>query len=162
MFIQNKNQYMTYNKFKETDKQGQEKVVPMLKKIFSGCTLTVDQHWEDSAPVDILVTARTTNNNEYYYCFECKDRWYDSNRFEDWTIEPHKIKTLQQYYSSGYTPCYVNTFKDNVMVIWDINKCNMTEHTIYASKTTVVDTGKVLKNNKGLKIDDAVWKGEMS
>ena len=63
---------MNYYRMKENI--GQSKVIDQLEKIFSACTLNFEQHATDFETVDIYMTATTVNGNEYYYCFEEKDR----------------------------------------------------------------------------------------
>ena len=151
------------SRFNQADREGQEKVIPTLEKIFSGATdLIIEQHIEDNGKIDILMTA-TTSNNEHWYAIECKDRWFESRKYNDMMIETYKYKALLDAKEKGYKPLFINTFKDDVMMIWDVG--DMTafapDGIKYCKKTTVEDNGKVNKKCKFLWTDKAIWKGKI-
>ena len=70
---------MAYSKYNEADKRGQQKVIPQLQRIFSGCTLTIEPHYLDCSPIDIYVTSITPTTKVITYAIECKDREYRHN-----------------------------------------------------------------------------------
>lgn len=131
------------NIYNERDSKGQEKVVPILEDLFSGCTINLEQHIEDSGEIDIFMTATTKNNREYYYAIECKDREYRLSDFDDWIIETRKYRALKQASIRGYRPIYINTFPDGEYLIWNLNLVEPTERVMKTKRTTVEDTGKV-------------------
>ena len=57
------------NAFHKADKEGQKKVKDTIKVLFSGCTLTIDEHIEDSGYIDIYITATTANHHSITYNF---------------------------------------------------------------------------------------------
>ena len=60
--------------FDSTDMHGQSRILPTIKALFSGCTLQIEQHYEDKGGVDIYITATTKSGKEVWYAIECKDR----------------------------------------------------------------------------------------
>ena len=135
------------NIFNEIDKKGQTKVVDQLTKIFSAYTLTIDQHYIDSSTVDIYVTASTSNNKEYYYVIEAKDRKYNHNQFNSWIIEDDKKNEL--LLKTNYKPLYINTFQDNWIGVWDLSQIkfeNLQVEKKWLPKNTVIDKGKKYKD----------------
>ena len=124
--------------FSCVDAYGQNKALNIIKDIFSGYTLNIEQHIEDKGRVDILMTA-TTKNKEYYYAIECKDRYFPHNHYDDMMIEVNKYNTLKDYSSLGYKPIYLNTFSDDTYLIWNLNTCVKKEGYKTAKKTTVVE-----------------------
>jgi hypothetical protein len=146
---------MYNNIFTETDAQGQSKVVPELITLLSAATLTFEQHIEDNGCIDILLTATTTNNN-YLYAAECKDRKYKHTYSNEWFLEKKKYKRLMEAHKKGYKPLYINTFKDDWIIIWDLTKCHLKTKEKVLSKTTVVDSGQIKKDIYLLNIQDAV------
>lgn len=130
------------DKFSAADMQGQAKVVQQLPKIFSGQTLTIEQHYLDKDTVDIYVTATTKSQNSYLYVFEAKDRDYYHNSFDDIILEIPKYESLMKRMGK-YKSMYVHTFKDDWITIWDISKLsNLKKKYMYLPKTTVEDRGK--------------------
>ena len=131
------------DKYTQKDQQGQSKVVNELHKIFSACTLTIDQHYLDKSTVDIYVTATTQTGKESYYAIEAKDRDYNHNTFNDYILEIPKYNELIK--KVKYKPLYVNTFKDNWMTIWNLNDIDVNtvkKEYRYLPKVTVEDKGK--------------------
>ena len=152
------------SEFNKADREGQEKVIPTLRKIFSGATdLIIEQHIEDNGKIDILVTATTSNNNEHWYAIECKDRWFESRKYNEMMLETYKYKALLDAKEKGYKPLYVNTFEDNVLMIWDVGDITAfaPDGERYCGRATVEDRGKVMKTCKFLKTDKAIWKGKI-
>lgn len=136
------------DKFTKADQVGQEKLVNQLNKIFSNCTLTIDQHYIDKETVDVYTTATTVSNVSYLYVFEAKDRTYKHNaKFitdEGVILEIPKYKELMAR-KDEYKPMYVHTFSDDWISIWDVSKLDMTKIKCvlkYLPKTTVEDRGK--------------------
>lgn len=128
--------------FSETDRIGQDKVVEILKDTFSACTLNIEQHYEDKAYVDIIMTATTANNVSHTYAIECKDRWYKSTAFNDWMLEEHKYNHLMEYKKKGYKPIYFNTFSDGKYMLWDVSKGDWEKKIFNCPNTTVEDNGR--------------------
>lgn len=153
------------NVFNQTDKIGQDKAVHCINRVFSASTLNIEQHYQDSNPVDIYVTATTRNGNERYYSFECKDRQMNHTKYADsgYLIEQRKIDSLLKESERGYTPIYLNTFNDGYCICWDLSKINFNECDELDKplpKTTVADTTKSKKNNRLLKNNQAVFIGK--
>lgn len=128
--------------FSETDKKGQNKVVNILKDIFSSCTLNIEQHYEDKAYVDILMTATTVSGITQKYAIECKDRWYKSTSFNEWMLEEHKYNHLMNFKKQGYKPIYFNTFSDDKYMLWDVSKDEWEKRVFNCPNTTVIDSGR--------------------
>lgn len=145
------------NLFQSTDEYGQSKVVKQLQQIFSACTLTIDQHYDDNNVVDIFFTATTSNGTQYKYAAECKDRYYNHTYSDDWFIEVKKFNNLLKASENGYKPLYINTYKDNWINIWDISKCEVVAENRYLKKTTVTNNGKVNKAIYKLNSADVVY-----
>ena len=147
------------DKFQTYDKAGQIKVVEQLQKIFSAHTLNIEQHFEDKCSIDIYVTATTKTGKERYYAIEAKDRDYTHSSYDVWFLEQHKYTTLMSE-AGKYSPLYINTFKDNWMVVWDLSKIdwsNVETSTRTLSKTTVIDKGKQQKMVYMLPVNQAVY-----
>lgn len=109
--------------FQLTDKQGQQKVVDQLTKIFKGNSLNFQQHYIDKSTVDIDMYVTTPLGNTYVYNLEAKDRTYSHTAFGgEWMIEEHKLKELLD---KDGKPFYVNTFSDNWIVFWDLSKIDI-------------------------------------
>lgn len=125
------------NKYNKADQQGQEIVVNILKEIFSACTLTLDQHYEDTSPIDIYMTATTKSGISRTYAIECKDREYTHNCFNDSVIEIRKYNDLIESQKNGYKAIYFNTFSDGAYLVWDINKCKPIKREMTSNKSTV-------------------------
>ena len=152
------------SRFNKADREGQDKVIPTLRKIFSGATdLIIEQHIEDNGKIDILMTATTSNNNEHWYAIECKDRWVESKDFPTLMIEIKKYNALMDAKTRGYKPLYANTFEDNVLMIWDVGDKTAfaPDETKYCKRTTVEDNGRVNKKCRFLWRDKAIWKGKI-
>lgn len=131
------------DKFSKIDKDGQGKVIGILKNIFSNCTLDIEQHIEDKGRVDIIMTSTTPKGNEYKYAIECKDRYCSSTQYNDWMIEVDKYNTLKEYSEQGYKPIYFNTFSDNTFMVWNLDKAEINEGYQITPKTTVEDNGYI-------------------
>lgn len=134
--------------FSKADKQGQAKVVDQLYKIFSGQTLTVDQHYIDKSTVDIYVTATTKTNKSYLYVFEVKDRNFEHTKYSDCFLDVDKLNELRK--REGYRQMYVHTFTDDWISIWDIGKIDFSMYepkAITRGKYTVIPSEKVVRNS---------------
>lgn len=125
------------DKYSKADQQGQEIVVKILKRIFSGCTLDIDQHYDDMSPVDIYMTATTKDEKQTTYAIECKDRKYGHNTFSDSVIEIHKYDAVSATQEDGYRPIYFNTFSDDTYLVWDLSKCKPIKRGMTSNKSTV-------------------------
>ena len=141
------------NEYNKRDYWGQKKVLPTLKQMFSGCTLTIDQHFNDKNEIDIYITATTKNNREVWYAIECKDRNYNHEYFKKngFLIEQTKINALERAKENGYRPIYLNTFTDNICIIWNVANVNWDELKEYKGMlpiATVEDKGEKEKKNK--------------
>lgn len=108
----------------ETDKNGQDKVVNQLSKIFDGKELKFTQHYQDKQTVDINMTVKCPNGNVYVYNLEAKDRTYPHYHFSSWVIEEAKWDELSKRDGKAY---YVNTFPDGWITFWDLSKINKEE-----------------------------------
>ena len=112
------------DKFQKVDKYGQGKVISQLVKIFNGKSLDFSQHYIDKSTVDIEMKV-TTTNNVYNYVIEAKDRYYHHDAFNgEWMIEKAKYDELMKKEGKAY---YANTFNDDYLVVWDLNKLDITE-----------------------------------
>ena len=156
--------------FDKADYEGQDKVIPTLEAIFSGCTdLNIVQHYDDKCGVDLHMTA-TTENTEAYYAIECKDRKMEHTRYADdgYIIEDKKIRSLMAEHKKGYKPIFLNSFSDGHIVIWDLSKidfdeCGCTgERTFFRTEVTRGNSGIEVKNKITLKNSQAVWIGKMA
>lgn len=147
------------NRCKEADRVGQQKVINELIKLFSGATLNIQQHWVDGATIDIAITA-TTKNNEYYYIIEGKDRNYNHDSFNgEWFLEKDKYESMMEYRRNNKV-LYINTFKDNYMVVWDITKINLDnikKGTKNLPKCTMYPSEKKEKTVYYLPLTDAIY-----
>lgn len=155
--------------FNKADFEGQSKVIPTLKNLFSGCTLNIEQHYNTKNPVDIYITATTKNNTEHYYAIECKHRNFAHTKFEKYgyIIEHHKVKELMKESQRGYKPIYLNSFNDGYMLIWnleeiDFNECGETGELTFKKTTVLKDETRTYKLNKiTLMKNQCVWRGKM-
>lgn len=148
------------NTFQQLDEYGQSKVIPELNNIFSGFSMTYEQHVIDKGRIDIYFTAEK-NGNKYDYASECKDRWYTHTQFDEWFIEVDKYNELM---NSGKKPLYINTFKDDWLIIWDLQKCKtLKEEERWLDKSTVAKwRGKVKKKIYLLSTKEAVISQKLS
>lgn len=151
------NIYNTY------DKKGQDKVLKILPKLFSGYTLNIEQHIEDNGKVDIFMSA-STETKLYKYAIEAKDRWHPHTAFADegWILEEDKYIELMEYYKQGYRPIYFNTFNDGTYVVWDVSKCKFTKGSKTSRRKTVEDKGKVTRDRLFVKVADCTCSGTTS
>ena len=155
--------------FNEADKYGQSKILPTIKALFSGCTLEIDQHFNDTNPIDIYVTATTKSGKEVWFAIECKDRKMSHTKYQydGYIIEDKKIKSLLKAHKIGYRPIYLNSFSDNYIICWDLSKldfgeCGETgEIEFFKTEVTRGQTGKEKKNKTTLKNSQAVYIAKM-
>ena len=158
------------NLFHKADKAGQKKVKDTIKVLFSGCTLTRDEHIEDSGYIDIYITATTATNTSITYAIEAKDRDMPHTKYaeEGYILEDWKKKKLEEASKQGYRPLYINTFTDNKMIVWNLNKidyskCGETGERIFHKTTVMKSNNDLYKKNKiTLKNSQAVWIGDIS
>ena len=95
------------------------------------------------ATTDLYLTGYT-NNKEVYYVAECKDRKFESNKYETLFCD------IKKYYSiiaeaeeEGRIPLYINTFTDGKALIFNLNNIPTPEKKrIERNETTVEDNGK--------------------
>lgn len=150
--------------FDSTDMNGQSRILPTIKALFSGCTLQIEQHYEDKCGVDMYITATTKSGKEVWYAIECKDRKMTHTKYKDdgYIIEDHKMKELMKAANKGYRPIYLNSFSDNYIICWDLSKldfgeCGETgEIEFFKTEVTRGQTGKEKKNKTTLKNSQAV------
>ena len=150
--------------FDYADKKGQSRILPTIKALFSGCTLQIEQHYDDKNPIDIYITATTKNNKEVWYAIELKDRKmpHTKYQYDGYIIEDHKIKELMNAANKGYRPLYLNSFNDDYVIIWnlnniDLNECGETgEIEFFKTEVTRGQSGKEKKNKTTLKNSQAV------
>ena len=150
------------NKFNSVDAYGQEKVIKVLKDIFSRNNPRFIQHIEDNGRVDIEMYVTDKNGNEVKYAIECKDRYMPDWRYNSYIIEDGKIDALTTYSADGYKPLYINTFSNDMMYVWDIS--NIEYDMIYGKEyhyKTVEESGTYRKDKKMVRKEDAVWVGKM-
>lgn len=146
--------------YDEADYYGQVKAVSQLEKIFSGATLTIEQHFDDKANIDLYVTATTKSNISSTYAIECKDRHYTHTYSNEWFIEYPKYKRLIETKVDGYKPLYLNTFKDDYIAIWNVDTTKPVWEEKELRKTTVEDTGIKKKLVGKLQLKDSVYQKE--
>lgn len=155
--------------FNEADEYGQTKIMPTIQALFSACTLTVEQHFDDTSSIDIYITATTKSNKEIYYAIECKDRKMNHTKYgeEGYIIEDKKVKELMKAAAQGYKPIYLNSFSDDYIIIWnlnniDFNACGETGMKQF-HRTTVMKNNNDLycKNKITLRNNQAQWLGRM-
>lgn len=148
--------------FSKTDDYGQKKVIKVLSRIFKKFNPRFIQHTEDKNRIDIEMVI-TKDGKDIKYVYECKDRYFPSDRYSTYIIEDGKIEILEDYSKRGYRAIYANTFSDDVMMCWEIN--DTTEYEMlgdrYYSTTTVVEGKRYKKNKRAVKRDRAIWTGEM-
>lgn len=147
------------NQYAKADKKGQTILVDQLEKIFDGYTVNIDQHYIDKSTVDIDMYVTSSDGNTYEYSIETKDRQYDHTSFGgEWLIEEHKINELK---NKKGKPLYANTFKDNWLCLWDLNKLDLnelrSEYRWLPKSTVEVQKGKSWKKVYYLPIDKAVY-----
>lgn len=155
--------------FNRADFEGQSKVLPTLKLLFSGCTLNIEQHFNTKNPIDIFITATTQNNVEHFYAIECKHRHFAHTKFEKYgyIIEQHKVRDLMRVAKKGYKPIYLNSFDDGMMMVWNLNELNFDEcgetGEMTFKRTTVVEneTRTETLNKITLMKEQTVWMGKM-
>lgn len=145
--------------YEYADEKGQSKVLPILNDIFSGCTVTVEQHYADKSPIDLYVTV-TNELSENKYAIECKDRQYNSTAFNEWMIEPRKYQRLLEAKEQGYIPLYFNTFSDNQYKVWDISKSYFKVDKFNCPISTVEDKGRKIQVRYLLNNNDAIYSGK--
>lgn len=136
------------NVYNEADKEGQEKVKAQLEKIFKKQTLEFEQHYADGGDIDLYFTATTSNGRQYKYCAECKDRKKNDHTSFDgyWMLEDHKYQKLMNDKKRGYKPLYINTTKDDWIMIWDMNSTPLHNEGIrHLPKSNMEDKGWVDK-----------------
>ena len=157
------------DKFNDADKYGQSRILPTIKALFSGCTLNIEQHFDDKNPIDIYVTATTKSGKEVYYAIECKNRKMHHTKYKDdgYIIEEKKINELMKAANKGYRPLYLNSFNDDYVIIWNLNnidfgECGETgEIEFFKTEVTRGQTGKEKKNKTTLKNSQAVYIAKM-
>ena len=80
-------------------------------------------------------------------------------------IEQHKKEYLINQTQYGYTPLYVNSFSDDYVVVWNLNKVDWSNCSTTGEKTfkekTVVDSEKYVDNKQTLKLEQAQWMGKL-
>lgn len=156
--------------FTNYDYIGQAKALEVFKKLFSGCTVQYEQHYDDKSPIDIYVTATTKNGRISTYAVECKDRYFEHTSFSTpyrdtpagWAIDVPKYNNMVKAAEKGYKPIYFNTFKDNTYVIWDVLKSEHTYGKYKAGKTTVVESEKIDKEGYFYQVKDCIFSGYTS
>lgn len=157
------------DKFNDADMHGQDRILPTLKAVFSGCTLNIERHFDDKNPIDIYVTATTKSGKEVLYAIECKDRKMTHTKYKDdgYIIEDKKINELMKAANKGYRPLYLNSFNDDYVIIWNLNnidfgECGETgEIEFFKTEVTRGQTGKEKKNKTTLKNSQAVYIAKM-
>lgn len=145
------------NKFFEADVKGQNKVLPVLRNMFSGFNTKVEPHFDDYTAIDIYMSA-STSSTLYKYAIECKDRDMSHDKYDSYILEDSKREKLLEAFKEGYKPIYINTFTDDYMVVWDLSKIDFNdcaELKALLPATTVEYGAKKNKKNKLLKIEDS-------
>ena len=110
------------NIYSQMDSYGQVKVIDQLDKIFYAHTVTYTQHITDYCTVDINMNI-TKGDTQLIYNLEAKDRTYTHNRFNEWYLQVDKYEELIKR-GNAY---YVNTFKDNWLVVWNLSQMDMSQ-----------------------------------
>lgn len=147
------------DKFQITDKNGQQKVVNQLTKIFTNHKIDVNQHYIDRSTVDIDMVVTTPLGNTYTYYIEAKDRTYSHNAFNgEWVLEEHKYNELMKREGKVY---YANTFSDDYIAFWDVKNIDISklrkEQKLLPRTTLEPQKGKIEKTVYYLPIDKAVY-----
>lgn len=164
------------NEFSKADKYGRDKVKDRLLSLFENNLNNVDLYYceDDTSRSDIFVSGWSNNDKLITYCIECKDRKfehtkYDNDKMEDeergYIIEQPKKEYLITQSQYGMIPLYVNSFSDNYMAVWNLNKINWDNSGTTGEKTfetTTVKKGKLYQDNKQtLKLEQAQWTGSI-
>lgn len=157
------------NEFSKADKYGRDKVKDRLLSLFSDYLSNVDLYYceDDTSRSDIFVSGWSNNDKLITYCIECKDRKFEHKKYEEegYIIEQPKKEYLITQSQYGMIPLYVNSFSDNYMVIWNLNKINWDDCGKTGEKTfetTTVKKGKLYQDNKQtLKLKQAQWIGSI-
>lgn len=156
------------NEFSKADKYGRDKVKDRLLSLFSNYLSNVDLYYceDDTSRSDIFVSGWTNNDKLITYCIECKDRKFEHTKYEEgYIIEQPKKEYLITQSRYGMIPLYVNSFSDNYMAVWNLNKINWDDCGTTGEKTfetTTVKKGKLYQDNKQtLKLEQAQWIGSI-
>lgn len=153
------------------DYKGQQKAIPALQHLFEPyfTTLTIDPHFDDYSSIDLYMYGTLPNNTQIKYAIECKDRNMEHTAYaeEGYIIEDFKKEKLLKAAEEGYRPIYLNTFTDDYMVVWDLNKvdftqCGETGEKTYHRTNVMKESDPTYKKNKTtLKNSQAQWIGRM-
>lgn len=138
-------------KYDKQELRGREIITDYLLKSY--LHITNPDHiypTETKNPVDIYFTATTKNNIEVPYVGEIKERKYylsdPKNEITTWMLETYKLDALMA--RKNHRPLYINFFKNDVMLVWDLKKIDFSDLEIRKmelKKTTLEDTGKKYK-----------------
>ena len=97
------------------------------------------------------------------YAIECKDRKCNSYTYDTAMLEQSKYESLSN--SGKDRKLYVNTYADDIMYVWNVEKITPKYHTYFAPKTTDGDTQwsrrKVHKKCIELDFNEAVLKVDL-
>lgn len=155
----------------EADYRGQQKVIPTLEKIFEPyfTTISIDPHFDDYSSIDIYMYGTKQDNTSIKYAIECKDRNMEHTAYaeEGYILEDHKKNKLMEARDMGYRPIYINTFTDDYMVVWNLDKidfseCGTTGEKKWSQTTVYKGIDPTYKKNKiTLKNSQAQWIGKI-
>lgn len=162
--------------FQKADNYGRDKVITTLVTVLTPYLNNIEVTYtgiKDKEDIFIIGNNKKTNNI-IKYCIECKDRKFEHTKYDNdemkdeergYIIEQHKKEYLITQSQYGMIPLYVNSFSDDYMVVWNLNKvdwdnCSTTGDKTFKEKT-VVDSEKYVDNKQTLKLEQAQWIGKL-
>ena len=162
--------------FQKADNYGRDKVITTLVTVLTPYLDNIEVTYtgiKDKEDIFIIGNNKKTNNI-IKYCIECKDRKFEHTKYDNdemkdeergYIIEQHKKEYLITQSQYGMIPLYVNSFSDDYVVVWNLNKvdwdnCSTTGEKTFKEKT-VVDSEKYIDNKQTLKLEQAQWIGKL-
>lgn len=162
--------------FQKADNYGRDKVITTLVTVLTPYLDNIEVTYtgiKDKEDIFIIGNNKKTNNI-IKYCIECKDRKFEHTKYDNdemkdeergYIIEQHKKEYLITQSQYGMIPLYVNSFSDDYVVVWNLNKvdwdnCSTTGNKTFKEKT-VVDSEKYVDNKQTLKLEQAQWIGKL-
>ena len=162
--------------FQKADNYGRDKVITTLVTVLTPYLDNIEVTYtgiKDKEDIFIIGNNKKTNNI-IKYCIECKDRKFEHTKYDNdemkdeergYIIEQHKKEYLITQSQYGMIPLYVNSFSDDYVVVWNLNKvdwdnCSTTGDKTFKEKT-VVDSEKYVDNKQTLKLEQAQWIGKL-
>lgn len=162
--------------FQKADNYGRDKVITTLVTVLTPYLDNIEVTYtgiKDKEDIFIIGNNKKTNNI-IKYCIECKDRKFEHTKYDNdemkdeergYIIEQHKKEYLITQSQYGMIPLYVNSFSDDYVVVWNLNKVDWSNCSTTGEKTfkekTVVDSEKYVDNKQTLKLEQAQWIGKL-